>query len=200
MSDPKVLLAMHKKGDTKAITELIESYKQELYDLCFRLSFNEHDADDLFQQTWLKIIKNPHKFVGNSFRNWLYTICINAHKDKCRKQARMRKNGVVEFKHNNDKNIAMSLVTSNISAEDKVQENFINTKLLSLVNKLPSKQKSVIVLYYFQDFSVRRIGRILGIPDGTVKSRLNTTRKKLHSQMLQVIKEYSEEEKINAKY
>ncbi len=48
------LIEKYKNGDIDAMSILVETYKDELYNLCFRLTFNQHDAEDLFQQTWIK--------------------------------------------------------------------------------------------------------------------------------------------------
>ena len=55
------VIEKYRTGDTQAMGVLIDTYKNELYNLCFRLTFNKHDADDLFQQTWIKAAKKCSK-------------------------------------------------------------------------------------------------------------------------------------------
>ena len=188
MTEQKRLLIRYTEGDVQAMNELIEAYKQDLYNLCFRLTFSLSDADDLFQQTWLKVINRPEKFNGNSFKNWLYTVCVNTFRDGYRKRMRLMKIGGVEFKNNQAKDIAMALVSDNVTTEDIAQGNFIKTTLVAHVNRLASKYKTVIVLYYYQDMSYDEISKILNIPIGTVKSRMNTAKSKLHKQLLPIVK------------
>ena len=202
MTEQKRLLIRYTDGDVQAMTELVEEYKQDLYNLCFKLTFSLSEADDLFQQTWLKVINHPEKFKGNSFKNWLYTICANSFKDNYRKSMRFRKIGGVEFRSNQEKDIAMSLISDSVSTEDIAQSNFIKTTLVNLVNKLAIRHKTVIVLYYYQGLIYEEISKVLKIPIGTVKSRLNTARGKLHSHLLPIVKmeEDPKEDEIYAGY
>jgi RNA polymerase sigma-70 factor (ECF subfamily) len=202
MSEQKQLLTQYLNGDTKAIQKIVEEYKDDLYNLCFRLTFSRFEADDLFQKTWEKAIKNLAKFNGNSFKNWIYTVCINSHRDVLRKNARLKKIGGIDFEKNKDKEIAISLASDGISAEDTAIKNETKIKLVSLVNQLPHKQKSVIVLHYFQGLSYDETASVLSIPQGTVKSRLNAAKKNLKLQLANSAQACDSpmEEKLYAEY
>ena len=183
MTGHKQLLTQYLNGDLNSMTILIEEYKDDLYNLCFRMTFSRYDADDLFQQTWEKAIKNSARYSGNSFKNWIYTICINTHRDILRRKAQRAKIGGIEFSKSSEKEIAMSLASDGISAEDMAEKNQTQVRLASLVNQLPPKQKSVIVLHYYQGLSYDEISKILKIPQGTVKSRLSTAKRKLKAKL-----------------
>ncbi len=202
MSDQKQLLSKYLNGDKKIIQELVEEYKDDLYNLCFKMTFSRFEADDLFQKTWEKAIKNIAKFDGKSFKNWLYTICVNSHKDVLRKKQRLKRLGGIEFQKNKDKEIAMSLATDGLSTEDIASKNIAKAKLVSLVNQLPLKHKNVIVMHYFQGLSYEETAAVLNIPQGTVKSRLNSAKKKLKNQLTEMadICESPTEEKLYAEY
>ena len=184
MTEQKRLLTHYINGDIKAMAKLVEEYKDDLYNLCFRMTFSRFEADDLFQQTWEKVIKNAARFNGKSFRNWLYTICINTHRDILRKNERLKKIGGIDFKNSKEKEIAISLVSDGVTAEEAALKQQDRIKLVSLVNGLPEKQKSAVVLHYYQGLSHEEISEILSIPQGTVKSRLNTAKRKLKAQLM----------------
>jgi len=202
MTEQKRLLTQYLNGDIKSMTKLVEEYKDDLYNLCFRMTFSRFEADDLFQQTWEKAIKSSAKFNGKSYRNWLYTICINSHRDILRKNERRKKIGGIDFKSAKDKEIAMSLATDYVTAEDAAAKNQNKITLVSLVNDLPAKHKSVIVLHYFQGLSYEEIADILKIPHGTVKSRLNTAKRKLKTRLASNVTSDSSvrEEELYAEY
>ena len=188
MTEQKRLLTLYLSGDIKSMSQLVEEYKDDLYNLCFRMTFSRFEADDLFQQTWEKAIKNSSKFKGKSFRNWLYTICINTHRDNIRKFERHKKIGKIDFKDNKEKEIAMSLASDHVTAEDMASKNQNSVRLACLVNELPQKLKSAIVLHYYQGLSYGEISDVLSIPQGTVKSRLNSAKRKLKAQLLNAAK------------
>ena len=76
-------------GQMEFMDLVIDRYKNSLYSLCRRMEINKHDADDLFQDTWVKAIKNIQGFSGkSSFTTWLYAICMNLYKDRYRKRQR----------------------------------------------------------------------------------------------------------------
>lgn len=183
MTDQKQLLNQYLNGDISSMTKLIEEYKDDLYNLSFRLTFSKFEADDLFQQTWEKAIRNSAKYNGSSFKNWIYTICINTHRDIIRRNSRRAKIGGIDFNKSNDKELAMSLASDGISAADLAEKNQTRIQLACLVNDLPTKHKAVVVLHYYQGLSYDEIAKILNVPQGTVKSRLNSAKRKLKTQL-----------------
>ncbi len=202
MPEQEQLLSRIRKGDKKIIQELVEEYKDDLYNLCFRMTFSRFEADDLFQKTWEKAIKNISRFNGKSFKNWLYTICVNSHRDVLRKNQRLKRLGGIDFEKNKDKEIAMSLATDGLTTEDIAAKNQTKVQLVSLVNQLPPKYKNVIVMHYFQELSYEETAAVLEIPQGTVKSRLNTAKKKLTNQLSEIadICDSPMEERLYAEY
>jgi RNA polymerase sigma-70 factor (ECF subfamily) len=202
MTEQKRLLTHYINGDIKSMEKLVEEYKDDLYNLCFRMTFSRFEADDLFQQTWEKAIKNAARFNGKSFRNWLYTICINTYRDSMRKNERRKKIGGIDFKNTKEKEIAMSLVSDGITAEDTALERQTRIKLAGLVNCLPEKQKSAVVLHYYQGLSYEETAGILNIPQGTVKSRLSAAKRKLKTKLAPTAQGdgSAREEELYAKY
>ena len=81
------------------------------------------------------------------------------------------------------KEYAMASATDGVSAENIVIRNFEKRRLLDIVNRLPDKHRLPIVLHYFSDLDYNDCARVLNVPIGTIKSRLNSAKKKLHSEM-----------------
>lgn len=173
----------YKSGDIEAMSILVESYKNDLYNLCFRLTFNKHDADDLFQQTWIKATKHATKFKDTAFRAWLFRICINQHKDNYRQLIRRKKVMKEDFETTYAKDYVLLVSSQSESVEQQVEKKHIQALLISNIDKLPKKQKIPVVLYYYQQMKYSEIASVLDIPEGTVKSRINAAKKKLKSVM-----------------
>lgn len=86
----------------------VAEHKRALSRLCCTLCGNYADAEDLFQETWYKAIKNYDKFdKSRSFEKWLFTICINTYKDNCTRFS-FKKN--IQFNTNDEKDIFLSSI------------------------------------------------------------------------------------------
>lgn len=171
------------KGDIEAMGILVDTYKDDLYNLCFRLTFNHYDADDLFQQTWIKATKNASRFENKAFKSWLFKICVNQYRDNYRQISRRKKLMKDDFATTSAKDYVMMVSGSGESVEEQVEKKHIQALLISNIDKLPEKHKVPIILYYYQQMKYAEIASILKVPEGTVKSRINTAKKKLKSVM-----------------
>jgi len=164
------------------MSQLVETYKSELYNLCYRLtSFNRQDADDLFQQTWVKAAKNASRYEHKAFRPWLFRICVNEFRDNYRQYIRRKKHIKEDFESTSAKDFVLMAVGGADSVEEQVERRHIQALLVSNIDKLPENQKVPMVLFYYQQLKYSEIALILRIPEGTVKSRINTAKQKLKS-------------------
>lgn len=144
------------------LNRVLERYGKALSGFCYRLCKNEPDADDLFQNTCLKLLKSNVGYREDTgFSTYLYKTCLNAYRDIYR--ARKRRNEV--FPDGEESKYIESIPDRGDSDEDYEQ-------LYRAINALPYKYKTVIVLSYFRELSQEDISKILGVPTGTVKSRL----------------------------
>lgn len=152
------------------IDQYIRQYGRRLYGLCLHLCTNRTDAEDLYQETWLKVMKNLDKFDSvREFEPWLTKICVNEYRNILR---RLRRSPFYErFDSSEEKELLLSSV--------KAEERKDYTDLYEAIRTLPEKLRVTIVLYYFEDMDIRSTSRVLGIPEGTVKSRLNQAKKRL---------------------
>ena len=173
----------YRNGDTEAMGVLIDTYKVDLYNLCFRLTFNRHDADDLFQQTWIKAASSASKFRDTAFRAWLFKICVNQHRDDYRRQQRRKKIMKEDFESTYAKDYVLLVSGREDSVEQQVEKKHIQALLIANIDKLPKKQKIPVVLHYYQQMKYSEIAELLGIAEGTVKSRINSAKQKLKSFM-----------------
>ncbi|WP_255882387.1 MULTISPECIES: RNA polymerase sigma factor [unclassified Ruminococcus] len=145
--------------------EYIRLYSADLTRLCVSLCRNTSEAEDLFQETWCKAINNYSKYNSSlPFDKWLYSICVNTYKNTSRLFYNRFK---VSFR-SEEEQIAFFNSIPDISYENS-DEYF---ELHKIISALPKKQRVVIILKYFKDYSTKDIAQILDIPEGTVKSRL----------------------------
>lgn len=182
MQNERQLLQSFCEGDYSSSESLIRQYEDNLYSLCCKLTMKYADADDLYQQTWLRAIQKSHTFSHRSFKNWLYTICINVFRDNYRKYKRRER--ITNTGLDGDaKDYALTIATDNISAETTAMNNLTKDELIAKINTLPDKHRIPIILYYFEDLDYKESAQALGVPIGTIKSRLNYAKKRLRQEM-----------------
>jgi RNA polymerase sigma-70 factor (ECF subfamily) len=171
-------------GHEEAIDMLVDKYKNPLYKLCYHLSEEKFDAEDLFQETWIRVIKNLKRYdCDRAFRTWLFSICINLYKDKYRKKKRWL-SVIKEYFSDEDKDHEMENASDEYPLpEEKLISNMEKGKLRKNLSMLEDIYRIPILLYYFKDISYNDMAAILQIPVGTVKSRLNYARGKLKKMM-----------------
>lgn len=151
------------------IDQYIRKYGKRLYGLCLTLCANPFDADDLYQDTWLQVIRNISRYdESREFEPWLTKICVNTYRNTLRRIAR---SPLLNFKTNEEKDSALEAVP----APEK--EDY--TPVHEAVDRLPEKLRLAVILYYFEEMDIAAVAGVLGVPEGTIKSRLNKARKLL---------------------
>lgn len=151
------------------IDQYIRQYGKRLFGLCMTLCGDPYEAEDLYQETWLKVVRNISRYdPAREFEPWLTKICVNTYRNTLRRIAR---SPVLNFRDTREKDTMMQSVPT---PEKKDYE-----PLYEAVRNLPEKMRLTVVLFYFEDMDIRSAAEVLGVPPGTVKSRLSKARKLL---------------------
>lgn len=155
----KILVERIKSGDLNASEELMERYKNNLFNFIFRMILDYQTAEDIFQETWLKVIAKIGKYNSRyQFKTWLFTISRNLCLDTLRKTRRRKmKQKFLE------PGIIVPLNDLDV----------YGGKLSRVLSKTSPKLREAIILRFFHQYDLKEISQILGISVGTVKSRLN---------------------------
>ncbi|VYU46583.1 sigma-70 family RNA polymerase sigma factor [Clostridium tertium] len=149
-----------KKGNGKAFTKLIEENIKSIYRVAKGILSSEDDIEDAIQNTILKAYSNIKTLRKEElFKTWLIKILIN----ECNK--------IYNF---NKKCISLDKVI-----EEQYNGKYENLDLKIAVDSLPEELRLVIVLFYFEDLKISEVSEIIGIPEGTVKSRLSRAKTKI---------------------
>lgn len=155
---------------------LIERYSPMLTGLCMHLCQNRADAEDLFQDTWERVIRESKKRDLRDLaytQAWIARICTNLYIDRARKRTREAK---ADFDNTEEKDAFLQSVPDPSRREEYGD-------LYDALGRLDPAHKSVIVLKYFYGYSDGQIADMLRIPKGTVRSRLHTGKLKLRSDL-----------------
>jgi len=174
-TDESVFVAF-RNGDSAAYRELIERYHDDLLRFLTRLVGNRAAAEDLFQETFLQIHLSADSFdASRRFRPWLFTIAANKGRDLLRKKKRRRTVELSAPLKGSDRGASMvDLLEIDVPAPDERMDASEQDRLVQLaLDDLGAPLREVLVLGYFQRLSYARIAEDLGIPLGTVKSRMH---------------------------
>ena len=172
------LLTRYTAGDEDAFRELVNRYRNSLYAF-LRQFLNRQDlVEDVFQETFLQLFSSRASFdTSRPLRPWLFTIAANKAKDALRKWQRTSAVQIGTMADSQDLSFddMLNTVTSdNTMPYEELQRNETAARVGHIVEEMPENLREILILVYFQRFSYKQMAEILGIPIGTVKSRLHT--------------------------
>lgn len=165
-----------KKGDMKAFEEIYNFYKNALYYFAITLVKNKADAEEVVQETFLKVLHNVQTLQSNSlFHAWIYKITYNTSMTMYQKNAK-------SYQYEGEIS-AESIIDAKEGPADMLAKKEVTNAVRKEIEKLPDIFIQVAMLKYFDNFTTKEIAGILEIPEGTVKTRLNKVRTILKPQL-----------------
>ena len=169
--EEKELIRALKAGQEEAYVELLNIYGNKLLKTCFLMIKDEKEAEDIVQETFIKVFKYIKNFKGNSsLYTWIYKIAHNTIRDKYR-------NKIISIEYED-----YSLSKDNI--EEFILDKEDKAILREGLNEMNFIYKQVLVLFYFDDFSISEISEILDEKEGTIKSKLSRGRSILRENLI----------------
>lgn len=145
--------------------EWVDTYGTRLFGLCMHLCRQRDAAEELYQETWVRVLMKRDSFRdGEPFEPWLTRICVNLYRDSLRRQ-RLRRFLPLS-------GLETTAVFPQISSDERLS-------LLDAVGRLPDKLRIAVILVYMQGYTESQAAGILGISVNGVKSRLLRARKLL---------------------
>lgn len=140
--------------------QLVRESQDTMYRISMSMLKNEHDAQDAVSEAILKAYENLHKLRREEyFKTWLIRILIN----ECKK--------VLKKSYT-----TTSLQSENLPEISDRDNPYVSIEIGDAIDSLPQKIRLVVIMFYVEDYSIKEIKRVLNIPEGTVKSRLNKGR------------------------
>ena len=184
-TDEDLIRRIRVRNDDDAFETLVHRYEHELYGYLRRyLGGDAQLAEDVFQATFLRVYQKSSQFAeGNRFRPWLYAIATNQAIDARRRNHRHRMTSL--DRRSDDRaetgSLAETIAARGRTSVEMMQEAETAAWVLAAVAALPDPLRSTLDLVYRQGLKHREAASRLGIPVGTVKSRINTALHRLHA-------------------
>lgn len=179
----KRLAKLAQSGDTQAFAEIVELYKDKIFHLAYRMLSNRHEAEDVVQDTFLRVYRNITRYdVNQKFSTWIYRIATNLCIDRLRKR---KPNYSLDAEMNDQEGVdGYSMIPS----DDRTPESYLlvsetQRMIHEAIESLPAKYKSVMVLRYLQDMSLQEISDVLDMPVTTIKTRVHRGREFLRKKL-----------------
>ena len=177
------ILNQCKYGNLNAFREIVEQYQSFAYRIAFFLLYNEEDAKDVVQESFIRIWKHRAKINPNrKFSTWLYRIVTNLSIDWLRTRKKKHQTIISEF----DK-YKLTIETGDTLIDDQVT----NKELVKLIKKLACdlspKQKMVFLLRDTEDLSITEVAEITGFTIGSIKTNLYHARRTIRRQLEELI-------------
>lgn len=167
-------------GDATAYRGLVEKYQGRVYAMVYGMIRNREDARDITQDAFVKAFNNLKSFrLEASFYTWLYRIAMNLAIDVTRKRKRREVSGFEEDIASRDEDGGISEAHHSDNPRKNLERKQLYDRIMDSLEKLPADQKQVILLRELEGLSYKEISDVMGIPEGTVMSRLFYARKKM---------------------
>ncbi len=169
----EMLVKQMKKGDKASFDMLYEKYKNMALHTAYLITGDYSYSEDVVQDTFVKVYLHCKELKNDSgFKAWMMQILVRTAYKCGRKKSRELPDDEVTQKMDTGRTLS--------SLEQVIMQEEAEA-ITQAVRKLPVKQRTVVVLYYYQEYQISEIAQIVGCLEGTVKSRLHTARKKLKS-------------------
>ena len=171
-------ITLARKGDQEAFTQIVETYQNPVYNLCYRMLGSPQAAEDAAQESFWRAYKNLHRYdMKRPFATWLLSIAAHYCIDQQRRKRlpTMDLNEIIEFTAD-DPHPGPERSAMNMEFSEKVQKQ---------LSELSENDRAVLILRYWHEFSENEISEALSISKSAVKSRLHRARKHMADQWVE---------------
>ncbi len=187
--DTELVLKAQNK-DREAYRELVERYQSRAFNLAFSILKNKQDAEDVVQESFVKVYLSISKFKGeSSFYTWLYRIVRNMSIDVKRKLARDK---IVEPTVD-ESGVANQIEASTANSDESYSPDYEllrkekARRIAEVLNDISEEHRTVIILREVDGMDYQQISQITGVSKGTIMSRLHYARKKLQQSLADLV-------------
>ena len=175
------LIARFQEGDEQAYTELVNRYRDKLMTFVYRFVNDMEQAEDIIQDTMLKLYTHKHYYRNIAkFSTWIYTIAGNLAKTELRKRKNRKVTNISQMGPE-DRDYELPSIAP--ETDEVVQSEYIEKKIQAAIQNLPLHFRTVTILRDIQELSYEEISKIVEVPLGTVKSRINRARLQLQKEL-----------------
>ena len=181
----KYLIEAMQAGDEQAFNQIYQIYSGKLYRTAYLISGNKEDSEDILQETFIKCFLHRKEIKSpDFFEKWLMKIMIRTSwRTVKQRKLNVSSEELIEKEENHGLVQTMFEDRNTPAPLEQIITKENQVKVIQSVKNLDIKFRTVVVLYYYEEFSVKEIAELTGSLEGTIKSRLYTARIKLKKQL-----------------
>jgi len=173
----------------EAFQSLVDRYKSRILNIITRYIGDRERARDLTQEVFMRVFIHRRRYRrSGKFSTWIYTIGVNLAKNEIRRKVRLNKVVSVDTVSDAHEAGSLQLADEGPVADEQVVSRDTSQVVREAIDRLPPKYREVLILRDLQDLSYIEIGEVLGIPGGTVRSRINRARLALKDKLTPYMK------------
>ena len=162
-----------RRRDPDLLDRLIEQYQHRLLRYLIYLSGNRELAEDLFQETWIRVLERGHQYDGrHEFSTWLYAVARNLTIDHLRKKSPVSLDGMIDGLAADERHASFEPADTRPMAWEVVQQHEQGERITAALVSMPAEYREAIVLRFQDELALEEIATVTRAPLGTVKSRL----------------------------
>jgi RNA polymerase sigma-70 factor (ECF subfamily) len=189
------LLSLFTRGELEAMEVLLERYKRPVFSFVLRLIGDRARAEDLLQETFLRLVEHAHTFEGNAkLKTWIFRIARNQCIDESRRRVH-RRHPSLDAPIADEANSATlhdRLASKEAGAERRTVGSELKQRMAEAIKALPEEQREVFLLRQVQNLAFKEIADITGVSENTVKSRMRYALERLQGALAEY-QDYAEE-------
>lgn len=155
--------------------EIVTEHWARVHRLAYRLTGNQADADDLTQETFVRVFRSLHTYTPGTFEGWLHRITTNLFLDQARRRSRLRMDGIPD-----ESRIASDWQDD---PDRRYHHANLDSDVQQALDKLPPKYRAAVVLCDIEGLSYEEVAATLGVKLGTVQSRIHRGRAALREHL-----------------
>jgi len=169
------LIASHINGDTEAFSQLVGRYETELYRYLVSFTGQPSVAEEAFQEAFLQVHLVADRFEQTrKFRPWLYTIAVNKARDILRARGRRPSMQVTAVDdESSESDLWAHLLREEDTPETLYEQKELRETVQKVIGQMSENLREILLLAYFKQLQYKEIAEVVGVPLGTVKSRLH---------------------------
>jgi RNA polymerase sigma-70 factor, ECF subfamily len=172
-SDTSAIARGLRRRDPDLLDRLIEQYQHRLLRYLVYLAGNRELAEDLFQETWIRVLERGHQYDGkHEFSTWLYAVARNLTIDYLRKKSPLSLDGMIDGLMEDERHAPLEPADTRPMAWEVVHQHEQAERISAALVSIPAEYRETVVLRFQEGLALEEIATVTGAKLGTVKSRL----------------------------
>ena len=174
ITDEQAMWRVRHEDDHSAFAQLVARWETPIQRLCTRMVGDMHRAEDLTQEAFARVFAHRHKYEpAGRFSTWLWRIAINLCHDEIRRKSRRPEVTIEQEEPGSDETTTREIVDAEPCPDEAIQALEQAEQVRRALMRLPEHYRGVLVLRHYEGLKFSEIAQVLGIPEGTVKSRMS---------------------------